>query len=235
LIVLTFDTDHMRDSWMEEFLRKVRWPGRATFFVHDRLPALDATGHELCPHPFFEDLSQCAQALREAQGRIPVPSSGIRPHSCAFSHMVGVQLRLARYTYISQAQNLYQTGLRPFRHPWGIWEMPIYYMDNMDFWMANSWPKLGHHPFAPTVISRALGGDGLFVFDFHPLHVALNTRSASDYAEVKHKVLSGERSPFHYRFPGRGTAVFFEELCEAMDREGVRSYACIDALAAWIE
>jgi hypothetical protein len=136
------------------------------------------------------------------------------------------------YQYVSQAHTLFQTGLRPFRHPWGVWEVPIYYMDNMDFWMPKNWPELGHEPFASEVIERALGEPGLYVFDFHPIHIALNTRNHDDYTRVKQRIVDEGTSPFDLRFPGRGVSVFFEELCEALDRAGVRSVSCSEAVAA---
>jgi hypothetical protein len=145
--------------------------------------------------------------------------------------MIGIGLRALGYRYVSQAQNLYQIGLRPFRHPWGLWELPIYYMDNMDFWMAKNWPDAKHVPFSRTIVENAVADDeSLFVFDFHPLHIALNTRSHEDYVARKDQVLADSAPPFALRSFGRGVATFFEELCSEMDRRNVRSVSCLEAL-----
>ena len=111
---------------------------------------------------------------------------------------------------------MYQAGLAPFRHPWGVWELPIYYMDNMDFWMRTNRPSLGHEPFSTEWIKRSLNEPGLYVFDFHPLHIALNTSSADDYQRVKARILDDHVSPFDLTFPGRGAREYFLELCEVL-------------------
>jgi hypothetical protein len=232
MICLTFDTDHMNGEGIAEFLRRYDdlMPGRGTFFLHNPFPDLFGSRHEVCPHPFIADLNAWDEDLKRIAALFPRPAKGVRPHSCVFSHMIGVGLHELGYTYVSQAQNLFDGTLKPFRHPWGIWELPIYYMDNMDFWMSRNWPGIQHTPFSRAIIERAVSGDALFVFDIHPIHIALNTRSHEDYGSVKDRVLKGA-SPFELRFPGRGAGVFFEELCAEMSKKNQPSFACLDALA----
>lgn len=208
----------------------VNMPGLATFFAHADFPDLLKTDHEICPHPFISDLSQWDQDLVRLEGYLSNKPLGTRPHSCVFSHMIGIGLKNRGYTYVSQAQNLYETNLVPFRHPWGIWELPIYFMDNMDFWMCKNWPESNHEAFEDEVIERAIQGDSLFVFDIHPLHVALNTRSHEDYVQVKGCVIEKGESPFDHTFSGKGVRSFFERLCSRMRDEGLRSHTCLEAL-----
>jgi hypothetical protein len=230
VICLTFDTDWMTDETLASFLERVQWPGVGTFFLHADLPCLHGTPHELCPHPFIDDLRSWEAGMEALASSLPVRARGMRAHSCVFSHMVGIRLHELGYRYVSQAHNLFQAGLAPFRHPWGVWEMPIYYMDNMDFWMPKNWPGLAHQPFSTEIINRAMDEPGMYVFDFHPLHIALNTRSHDDYARVKHRIVDEGVSPFDLRFPGRGVGTFFEELCVALERNGQHSRSCSEAL-----
>jgi len=232
MICLTFDTDYMTDASMKEFLAAYPLPGRGTFFAHDDLPSLFASGHEVGPHPLIGDLTRWDSDMDRLAALLPSRPVGVRAHSCVFSHMIGIGLHAKGYRYVSQAQQLFDPRPKPFRHPWGVWELPIYYMDNMDFWMPKNWPEIGHTPFSPAIIEQAIRGDGMYVFDIHPLHVALNTRSHEDYVQVKDEVVKNGRSPFELRFPGRGVAVFFEELCEAMARRNIRSQTCTEALAS---
>lgn len=231
MICVTFDTDHMTEQGLERFLAEYPFPGTATFFAHRRFAALEASGHEICPHPFIEDLRDWRSSLKSITREFPHAPKGVRPHCCVFSHMIGIGLKDEGYLYVSQAQNLFTDGLAPFRHPWGVWELPIYYMDNMDFWMSKNWPELRHRPFDHRVIDRALGSDALFVFDFHPLHIALNSGSHEFYSSVKARIIEGGESPFDLRAPGRGTADFFAELCVAMRRANVQSVSCAEAVA----
>lgn len=231
MICITYDTDWIEPGWMETFLAKWSPPGRATFFQHRRFAALASSHHELCPHPAIASLDVWKESVVSLVREACPGARGLRTHSCVFSHAMGVGLREMGFEWISQANNQYQTELQPIRHPWGLWELPIYYMDNMDFWMPTNWPAIAHRPFDGKVIQNAMSDDdALFVFAFHPLHVALNTGTPSDYARVKHRVLEGKESPFDLRFSGRGTADFYEDLLNAMASRNMRSYSCSDAL-----
>lgn len=237
MICLTFDTDHMSEEGMEKFFEEYRLPGKCTFFLHKPFKfaaRMQREGwHEVAPHPFIENLSRWDEDLKEIVRAFPEKPFGLRPHSCVFSHMIGIGMNDLGYDYVSQAQNMYESGLKPFRHPWGVWELPIYYMDNMDFWMTKNWPGLGHVPFHQDIISRALRDDSLYVFDFHPLHVILNTGRHEDYVSVKGEILGKGVSPFDLRFAGRGTGTFFQGLCAAMESKGERSYTCLEALGRY--
>lgn len=233
MICLTFDTDWMTEASLSRFLKEFPLPGQGTFFSHEAFECLGVSNHEVCPHPFISDLGNWQQDLKSLSGRLGKPAHGVRPHSCVFSHMIGVGLSELGFEYVSQANNLFQDALFPFRHPWGVWELPIYYMDNMDFWTARNWPKLNHDPFSSELIQRAIVGNALYVFDFHPLHVALNTRTPDDYRAVKNKIIEENVSPFDLTFSGRGTRVFFEELCQAMRDGGNVSLTCSKALDVW--
>ena len=231
MICVTFDTDWMEPEWLDRFIAKWMPPGRATFFQDRKYPGLSSSTHELCPHPTIGSLENWKNGVARLKDDVAPCSEGLRTHSCVFSHAVGVGLREMGFRWISQANNQYQPDLLPLRHPWGLWELPIYYMDNMDFWMPRNWPALDHRPFNPKLIADALDNDSrLFVFAFHPLHLALNTSRPEDYTDVKHRILDGKASPFDLRFPGRGTAAFYEELCDAMAKRNVKSFACSDAL-----
>lgn len=204
-------------------------PGNVTFFAHDYFPYLASSSHEICPHPFITDISNLENELTKLTFQFQHIPTGIRMHTCLFSHMIGVRLHALGYKYASNDGHLFQDDLKPYKHPWGIWEMPIYYMDNMDFWMQKNWPDMKHSPFNPEIIKTAVKGDSLYVFDFHPLHIALNTRTHEDYILIKDKIMAN-LSPFVLRYNGRGAAVFFEELCYEMTKYGQRSYTCSEAL-----
>lgn len=233
MICLTFDTDWMTDAALERFLEEFPIPGRATFFCHRPFDSLAGRGHELCPHPFIDNLADWKSDLGNLRKQINPGSRGVRAHSCVFSHVLGVGLHEMKFDYVSQASFLYQPGLSPFRHPWGVWELPIYYMDNMDFWTRDNWPGFDHQPFAPKWIECALRSPGLYVMDFHPIHIALNTRTPQDYQDVKARIINDSVSPFELTFSGRGTREYFQELCSAMVAAGESSVGCGEAIDLW--
>jgi len=232
MICLTFDTDWMSERALARFLDEFSLPGRATFFCHQPYRCLQGAGHEICPHPTLSDLGRWRDEFAALVRRVNPGARGTRTHSCVFSHAIAVGLHEMQLEYVSQASALYEDGVRPFRHPWGIWELPIYYMDNMDFWTAPNWPELCHEPFSPQWIERAVQGSALYVFDFHPVHVALNTRTPDDYRRMKDHVVSGDASPFDLAVAGRGARSYFTELCVAMAAAGIGSVSCSDVVDA---
>lgn len=233
MICLTFDTDWMSPEAVERFLHDFPLPGRATFFCHEPFDSLARSGHELGPHPFIEDLRDWRADLASLRARVNPAARGVRAHSCVFSHVMGVGLHDMGFDYVSQASPLYQQGITPYRHPWGVWELPIYYMDNMDFWTGGNWPDLKHQPFSSRWIQDAVGGPDLYVMDFHPIHIALNTRTPDDYQSVKASIVEGRVSPFELTYPGRGTREYFQELCDAMAAAGETSVGCAEAIDTW--
>ena len=233
MICLTFDTDYMTDDDMERFVKGWDLPGKITFFAHRRFACLEQDNYEICPHPLIDSLQNWEKEVAKIAGELSAPSEGIRTHSCVFSHMIAIGLKKMGYKYSSNVNNLFQEDLRPYRHPWGIWELPIYYMDNMDFCMPGNWEDLQHIPFSPEVITKALGGNGLYIFDIHPLHVALNTHDHGFYLGAREKMRKGNISAYDLRSSRRGVAVFLKELCSAMVSKGQRSYSCSEALQAF--
>ena len=230
MICLTFDTDYMRNEDLERFLEGWPLPGRATFFAHENFPCLESTDHEICPHPSIRSLANWEEEVVIITKQFSHRPKGIRIHSCVISHIITIGLKKLGFKYSSNIDSLFQTNIRPYRHPWGIWELPIYYMDNMDFCISSNWKDIEHIPFNPDLIRKAIQGDGLHVFDFHPLHIALNTYEHASYLAVREKIVKDNCSPFDLRSNKRGVAVFFEELCSAIVNSGRRSYTCTEAL-----
>lgn len=234
MICLTFDTDHMTPDWMDRFLGEAPLPGRGTFFMWAPFPGLDWRGHVNEPHPHFEHLPDAPGQLKAFFKTLEHEAPrGFRAHSCVTSHMICLAAKQVGVEYVSMASPTEHLGLKPYRHPWGVWEMPIYYMDNMDFCTPENWPDLDHKPFRKGIIEDALNEDGLYVFDFHPLHIALNTPNFGYYQTIKDDLLSRRKDPWQLRSGDYGTANFYEDLCEAMDKKGIKSVSLCEALDAY--
>ena len=232
MICLTYDTDHMIEEWMAEFLARHDWPGRATFFCHRRYESLQQSRDEIGLHPYLNSFREIEKVVSRLRQEVDPGMVGVRSHSCATSHVVMETYHKLGFQYCSNHEFLYSTGIQPIRQPWGLWELPVYYMDNMDFWYQQVWPELGHKPFHPDVIRKAFDSDSLFVFAFHPLHVVLNTRSLKDYNSVRERIYAGKESPFDMAFPGRGSLTFFEELIDMANTKGEEFNSCRGALEA---
>ena len=233
MIALTFDTDYVDDRRMAEFLDLVTIPGEATFFCTRRYAVLDGMQHELCPHPTLQAGADWSDELERYRALFPA-AIGWRSHSCVYSHLIAEHLAAEGYVYASTVDRLGEPRPRPYREAWGLWQLPIYYMDNLDFSARRHWPLAITEPFAPNLIERALTDDGVYIFDFHPIHVLLNSPSAEAYFERRDAFLTG--SPLaELRHAGPGTHDFYGVLIAAMEAAGTASVTLADALRVSVE
>lgn len=232
MIVLTFDTDYLSPEDLERFHERFPFPGQGTYFLWKPFHSVRLPRQEIGLHPYLEQTERWSETMTRFIDELGYRPATVRPHSCVYSHFFGTELVKFGFESISQATYLYQTGLSAYRHPWGLWELPIYYMESMDFTYQHNWPKLGHQPFDSAVIDRSLTHPGLYVYDFHPLHVILNTSSYPQYQSVRAELVERGKSPFDLGFSGRGARTFFLELVEKMQRAGVESVTCSQAVSA---
>lgn len=158
----------MSDQALHEFISQQLpcVPGKATIFAHKYFLELESSDHEVCPHPLIQNLNDWDSDLNRLESSYKVRPTGIRPHSCVYSHLIGIDLHKKGYKYISQSCQLFQAGLTIYPHPWGIWEVPIYYMDNMSLCMSENWSTKDFDPFSQEYIDAAINSPGLYVFDF---------------------------------------------------------------------
>jgi hypothetical protein len=214
VICLTFDTDHVDELAMAQFLGTYSVPGHGTFFCTQTYAVLAATGHEIAPHPTLDSGNDWRSALAASRRQFPDAASW-RSHSCVFSHRIAEWLRCNGYRYVSVFDELGSTGLRPNRLTWGLWHMPIYYMDSLDLGRRRLQPDSGDCLFDERHIEQATSVAGLYVFDFHPVHLLLNTPSVEFYMAARDRFRAGAQLA-SLRHSGRGAASYFTALCERM-------------------
>jgi hypothetical protein len=228
MIALSFDTDHMNEARMAEFLADVPLPGGGTFFCTQPYRCLERDEFELAPHPFLGGGRDWLRELKAKRAEFPT-ALGWRSHSCVFSHTLAEWLCLNGYVYASTHDALGIKGVRPVRQMWGIWQVPIYYMDNLDFSRKRFWPERVEEPFSHSLIDNALNDDGLYVFDFHPIHLLLNSPDAGWYSAVRSHFLRGESTAV-LRYAGLGARSFYDKLIAAMQAGGCTSVTIIAGL-----
>jgi hypothetical protein len=74
-----------------------------------------------------------------------------------------------------------------------------------------------------------LTNEGIYVFDFHPVHLLLNSTSAEAYFARRDAFVAG--APLDsLRCTDYGTRNFYDDLCAAMRDAGVESSSMYDAL-----
>ena len=233
MISLSFDTDHMNEARMEEFLAEVSWPGGATFFCTQPYDCLSQVERfELAPHPFLTGDRNWLAELKAKRAEFPT-AVGWRAHSCVFSHTLAEWISCNGYLYVSTQDSFGEAGLKPNRHLWGVWHAPIFYMDNLDFSRSRFAPERKERPFARSLLDTACRTDGLYVFDFHPIHLLLNTPDPDWYSARRAAFLAGEKTS-SLRYDGYGARSFFEDLAAAMAGCDQSSSSIIEALRAHV-
>jgi hypothetical protein len=230
MISLTFDSDWISNSQLETLALHETIPGSGTFFCTEHYEYFDKHKEmfEVSIHPTFDDFSKMHDLISDMRNAINPECTGFRAHSLAYTQMLGIYLNKNGFNYVSQATYLNKTGLTPYRHPWGIWEFPIYYMDSMDVTFSENWPDFFYKPFNPDIIDNAVKADDneLFVFDFHPIHLLLNTPDRMYYAKMKAK--GAENLDESDAYPHYGIRDFYVDLVKAMKNKGIESKSLIE-------
>lgn len=198
MISITYDTDHMTDELMRLFLETVypkHLPG--TFFCTQYYPDLQSLGVDVAIHPIFDQTTDWLRITKElvaAHEKHGHSITGVRPHSCANSQKFSVQMNSIGIKYCSQLCIPFSSELAPFVDDWGVIQFPIRFMDNANLW---NYDRFGGNSdsLSDEVIDAAITSETLFVFDFHPIHLLLNTSHLDQYSrwrtsgvlEVNHK------------------------------------------------
>ena len=215
---------------MEEFLRDFPLPGTATFFCTQRYDALDGGPHELCPHPAPEPGTDWTAELDRTRAEFP-GARGVRTHTCINSHMLSIAFKERGFEWVSAREEPGRRGITPYREAWGVWHVPIYYMDNMDFSFGDFWPDAAAGPFGRELLEVATRDPGTYVFDFHPIHLMLNSTSAEEYFARRDRFIAGE--PLEaLRCEGYGAGDYYADLVALMGEANLESVGISDALAA---
>lgn len=208
--VLTFDTDWMKPEWMDQFESKYRFPSEPTYFIHSASEEWRPSRGTAAPHPTVDP-------LKDPPAESFWHSDGVRTHSCVSSHMLSLFWAGRGFTYESNTVRLFDSRIQASRSAWGLWDVPIFYMENMDIALEKNWPQNNHKALDLSLILSKISDEHLQVFDFHPLHIALNTRDSEDYQTKKLQVLGG-KNPWKCSSGGWGVRTLFEELVTSLEQ-----------------
>jgi len=226
-VAITFDIDWAPDWCVALCARLCAEAGApATFFATHASPALDDLRRdrrfEIGIHPNFLAGSSHGTTLRAvldhclnfAPGASAMRTHGLFQSSELFAlvcdHYPGIETDVS--LLLPFHRNLVPTdlylgtsGRRLTRLPYG-WEDDV----------AANWP--GWRWDAEPVTSP-----GLAIFDFHPIHVALNTRALGPYGDLKRALGSmqlqnaTERDIAHFIERGQGTRSYLERLLGSVE------------------
>lgn len=175
-IAISMDIDWAPDPVIEDSLRLLAsYDVQATLFMTHQT-SVDISKHELGIHPNFTSLD-LEKHLQERLNDFP-HSKGVRSHSFFFTERL--RPLYARYgiLYQSNVMMYRQPYIKPYLIARSTLEIPL-------FWMDFFYIEMEHPNLSFQLTELEVETPGLKVFDFHPIHVFLNTESLERYETAK--------------------------------------------------
>jgi len=223
-VFLTFDVDWAPDGVLEDTINLVEAAGtKATWLLTHDTPLVarlrENPDFELGIHPNFNAMLQRkdGSARRTAEQtigelmRIVPEAVTVRSHSMFQSSRLLDVFRNAGLLYDCNTfvPRSSEVTLRPWQHWNGLVKVPYFWEDDvhaidMDNGSSAGWDV---EPF--------LAHPGLRVFDFHPVHVALNTEGMARYESAREHHANADRvNERRCTDEHRGTRVFLKRLLD---------------------
>ena len=208
---MTFDIDWCHDEVLEDTIELVEKANiAATWFITHHTSCIERLRanpkFELGIHPNFNDLLQgdfrngkTAEEVVDRLLEIVPEAKSVRSHSMTQSSRLLDLFANKGLTHDANHFIPLQAGisLKPYIHWNGMIKVPYCWEDDV---------AIIYEDFEP---SQALSS--LMVFDFHPIHVFLNTEQMDRYERTRHE--HGNPSKLKgYRFDGVGSRDYLQQL-----------------------
>lgn len=225
VVAFTFDVDWAPEHILEDLFGLLEGLGApfTMFATHDspmvkKLAALP--GCETALHPNLQDAKDEAGALAALRGSFP-GARGVRVHRLYYHSGLLALFRAEGIDYLSNDLMYMRGGLEPHYDWSGLVRLPI-------FWEDDVHATVGGGDFA-------IGGlevEGMRIFNFHPVHLYLNTSDFRQYARCKEQLSDPDRAR-GLRNDGPGCRGLFEALVGAV--EGQRRMGLGQICEAFVE
>jgi hypothetical protein len=213
-IFLTFDIDWAHDAVLHDTIDLVEEAGvAATWYATHETPVLErlrsSHNSELGIHPNFNFLLEgdgrngrnTAEVIERILNIVPDAKS-VRSHSMAQSSNVMWAFRKSGLTHDVNHFVPAHSGIR--LRPWldwnGLCRVPYFWEDDVECMHA-----------LQINMTELVLRQGLKVFDFHPIHVFLNTENLERYESTRH-LHNNPVELIKHRFKGIGTRTRLIEL-----------------------
>lgn len=174
ILVITSDTDFVSDEILS-YAYSTLADTPCTFFVTGNSHYVATTMSqnklwEVEPHPNFTGGSTHGDTIDRVFDTVDsfnVNGEGFRCHRYFYSNDVAERFAHIGYKYSSNVCTDLQC-LPPFMARCGLIEFPIFFEDG-------GFLKYHGTPNFQTVLARMKNPDGIYIFNFHPIHIALNS------------------------------------------------------------
>jgi hypothetical protein len=220
-LFLTFDIDWANDDVLKDTIHLVEQADvAATWFVTHKTPVLERLSEnpkfEVGIHPNFNPLlSGSHDAGRNAEEvvqrclEIAPGAKAVRSHSMTQSSVLLEVFKESGLTHDANHFVPYSTGieLKPWLSWNGLVRVPYSWEDDVHI----LYDSIGIRQDCPRGIAINRSDRGLKVFDFHPVHIFLNTESLERYERTR-PLHQNPAELIKHRYQGYGTRSRLIEL-----------------------
>lgn len=208
-VCITLDVDWASDEVLSGALDVVReldvpvtlFCTHPTALLHD----LDRSRVEIAWHPNFLQPRDDAELVDEMAGWFP-GCEGVRAHALYFHSRLAPLYLGHGLRYLAHDLRFLVPGLAPARHWSGLIDVPGFWEDDVHALYFDG-------DFCPERVD--LSAPGLKVFDFHPIHLALNTDRMERYEAAREDMEAGRSLAAHVN-PGLGSRTFLRSAVGRM-------------------
>lgn len=217
-IAITFDIDWAPDEVVESVTNVLEEHRvKATFFATHRsdfMRSLDSAKYEIGIHPNFNKGSDYNRIVEDLKAIYP-KAIGVRSHGLFQSTNI-LQLFLDNgLKYDVNTFIPFGEGLYPFTRLNKLVCIPFYWEDDVHFCNQTIF----------ELSELQIHKKGLKIYNFHPIHIFMNTESRRHYISFK---------PFYQqpdilisrRNKGKGIQTLFIELLRYLSDNNIRTYTC---------
>ena len=214
--LFTVDIDWAPEAVIADTLAMFEQYGVAcTLFATHRSPLIDRCSRELFEvaiHPNFNPLlagkgGDAGRIVDELLELYP-EARGVRCHSMAQSALLFDLFQSRGLTYDANQFLPYWTDIKPFRIWNGLLRIPYNWEDDIHFSYGRSFDDTG------------LQTSTLNVFDFHPIHVFLNTDTADCYNRARQHYHDADALMHCRNDRGPGARTLLERLLQQASAQG---------------
>jgi hypothetical protein len=156
---------------------------KCTLFLTNEVPEnIKLNGHEVAVHPNFKNMNLLEETVSNLLNIVP-ESIGCRSHALFYAWQLLPIYAKYGICYDSSVVMYNMPSIFPYKLTSSIWELPIFYLDYIHLWINRETEAAKETSFKTT--SFHLNTDGLKIFDFHPMHIFLNTDTLERYEAAK--------------------------------------------------
>ena len=209
MVVLTFDIDWAPDYMLEYLYKEIsREDVKATFFLthSSQMVKKIINNYDFGIHPNITDLTKAKEQTLQIKKLFP-PTKKIRAHKLITNSQIMKIWSEMKFRIVSNYLMLGYRSISPIQLPFGLKEVPIFFMD--DLWVYGGMNTLDQEQIKEIADSKSI-----FVFDFHPVHIYMNTCELKTYDKIKNN-MSDENYVNNYRNKGFGCNSMLRTLIDS--------------------